>query len=110
MYINFICSHFIGDYLLQNDWMAANKKRHYLPCLVHVLCYLIPFLFCSLTATQLILIGVQHYIQDRTNLIFNFMVWKGSKNFACGPCAPWSIILTDNIIHILFILFVVKFD
>lgn len=67
---------------------------------------MIPFLFCGLTVTQLILIAVQHYAIDRTNFVAWFMEVKGSKNFATGVCFPWSQIVVDNILHILWMAFV----
>ena len=30
-----IIGHLVGDYLLQNDWMALNKKASSLHCAVH---------------------------------------------------------------------------
>ncbi len=62
-----IFAHLIGDYLLQNDWMAARKKENSLVCLIHIVTYMLPFM------------------------------------------APWPIILTDNIIHILWIAVVVTY-
>jgi hypothetical protein len=100
-------AHMVGDYLLQNDWMALNKKRRTIPALVHVLVYLLPFLLCSLSWWQIALIGAQHFVQDRTSFINWLMRVKGSGQFATGPCAPWSIIVTDNVVHIVFIAFVV---
>ena len=103
MEVNWIFAHLIGDYLIQNDWMAKEKKRSSLICAYHVLLYLVPFLFASLTWWQIALIGVQHFIQDRTNIVVWLMRLKGSENFTRPPFAPWSIILTDNILHVLFI-------
>jgi hypothetical protein len=105
--MHWIFAHLIGDYVLQNDWMALNKKQKVVPALVHVLTYCIPFLFCGLDWWQIFLIGAQHYIQDATNFVIWFMKIKGSGKFAAGPCAPWSIIVTDNVLHILWIAFVV---
>jgi hypothetical protein len=104
--MHFIYAHLIGDYLLQSDWMAKGKKVSSWICLVHIVAYMIPFLFCGLVWWQLLLIGVQHYLQDRTNFIAWLMKIKGSAEFAKPPMAPWSIIVTDNIVHILFIAFV----
>jgi hypothetical protein len=101
--MNVYLAHLIGDYLIQTDWMANGKKWSSWICLVHVLTYLIPFLFTPLNYWQIIIIGIEHFIQDRTGIIQWFMKIKGSSAFAQPPCAPWSVILTDNIFHILFI-------
>ncbi|RKY78711.1 hypothetical protein DRQ07_07300 [candidate division KSB1 bacterium] len=106
--MHWIYAHFIGDYILQNDWMAKNKKTKIFPALVHAITYCVPFLFCSLSWWQIVLIGIQHYIQDRTNFVIWFMKIKGSEKFAI-ELGPWSVILTDNIIHLFFIAVVVKF-
>lgn len=105
--MHWIYAHLIGDYILQNDWMALNKKKKNIPALVHTAIYCLPFLFCSLSLWQIGLIGVQHFLQDRTTFINWLMRVKGSEKFANGPCSPWSIIITDNIVHILWIAFVV---
>ena len=98
----YLC-HFVGDYILQTDWMATGKKRSSWICLVHILLYLIPFLFTPLVWWKLALIGLQHFLQDRWNFVAWFMRVKGSGQFALSPCGPWSVIVTDNILHILFI-------
>ena len=100
--MHWIYAHLIGDYLLQNDWMALNKKKSSWPCLVHAAVYVVPFLFTGLLLWQIVLIGVQHFLQDRTQFVVWLMKVKGSEKFGTGPCAPWSIIVTDNILHILF--------
>ena len=101
--MHWIYAHLIGDYLLQNDWMALNKKQSSWHCLAHVIVYLLPFCCVGLLWWQIALIGLQHFLQDRTGFVVWFMKVKGSEKFANGPCAPWSIIVMDNIIHILFI-------
>lgn len=100
---HWIFAHLIGDYLVQNDWMAVNKKgKSMWPCLVHTLLYTACMLITSFTWQQLLLVGIQHYIQDRTNFVVWFLNAKGSPNFARKPFAPWSILMCDNIFHILW--------
>ena len=106
--MHWIFAHLIGDYLLQNDWIALEKKKSSVACAAHVGVYILPFLTCGFTWWQLLLIAVQHFAQDRTGFVVWFMKAKGSGGFATGACAPWSIILTDNILHILFIAAVVS--
>jgi len=75
--MNPFVAHLIGDFILQNDWMAGNKKRSSVACLVHILVYLVPFLTCHLQWWQIVLIGVQHFAQDRTRFILWWMrAWK----------------------------------
>jgi hypothetical protein len=120
--MHWIYAHLIGDFLIQNDWMAKGKKESSWICLIHILTYLIPFIFIGsymdgwtlhLTLFQwepvvFIAVGLQHFIQDRGDMLKRFMVATGKGDFTKPPMAPWSIILTDNIIHILFIAWVVS--
>lgn len=105
--MNWIFAHLIGDYIIQNDWMANRKKESSTICLIHVLTYMIPFLFCGLSSWQFYLIAVQHFAQDRTHFIRRFFDATGKRSFARSPMAPWSLIVVDNIFHILFIALVV---
>jgi hypothetical protein len=99
-----IVGHLVGDYLAQNDWMALNKKRSSLACGVHCLiwtaCVVAFSWFPVWTAIPLF---VTHFIQDRTTVIAKWMDLNGQQQFRTGPCAPWSIIVVDNVWHILAI-------
>jgi len=104
--MNYVLAHLIGDYLIQNDWMALNKKKHDLHCAVHVIVYMIPFLWCNMHMWQLAAIAIQHYLLDRYQFVPWFMKWRGSEKFSTGPCWPWSQIVVDNVLHILWIAWV----
>jgi len=104
--MHWIFAHLIGDYLIQTDWMALNKKKNSFQCLIHVVTYMVPFFWCHFLWWQLIAIAAQHYFIDRTNFVRWFMKVKGSEKFAIGPCSPWSIYMIDNIMHILWIAFI----
>ena len=106
--MHFIYAHLIGDYLLQTDKMALNKKTSNLWCLIHVLTYMIPFIFTNINIYGLILIAIQHYAQDRTNFVVWFMKMKKSEIFA-NDMGPWSVIIMDNIIHILFMALIANY-
>lgn len=108
MTLHWVLAHFIGDYLIQSDWMAVGKKKNSWICLVHVVTYMIPFLLCGLPWLILGYIALEHFWQDRTNVIVWFMKVKGSGRFATPPLAPWSIFVTDNIIHCLFIYYIIR--
>lgn len=107
--MHWILAHFIGDYILQNDFVARNKKSSSLVCAFHVFWYMLPFLLCGLSWLQLVLIAIQHFLQDRTEFVVWFMKAKGSGKFAQEPFAPWSIIVTDNILHIAWMWLVIKY-
>ena len=91
--MHWIYAHLIGDYILQNDWMALNKKRKPIPCIVHTVTYMLPFLLCGFSWLQIFLIALQHSIQDGSNVTVWLMKKKGQARFASPPMAPWSIIV-----------------
>jgi len=105
--LHWLYAHLIGDYLLQNDWMAANKKKNSWICLIHITTYMIPFLFTSFTPFQLLLIALQHYIQDRTT----FVAWfcKKTSKFQFDLNKFWGHVIVDNIFHVLFIQFIISY-
>jgi hypothetical protein len=98
--MHWIYAHLIGDYLLQNDWMAGNKKKNSWICLVHIITYMIPFLLTDLSWIQLLLIAAQHYIQDRTY----FVAWfcRVTNKFQMDFNKFWGHVIVDNVIHILW--------
>jgi len=111
--IGAIVGHLVGDYLMQNDWMALNKKKPgpwgALPCVVHcwlwTLCVLVfsGILFTMADWRVNSILFLSHYIQDRTNAVRDWMGLIGQEQFATGPCSPWSIIVVDNVWHIVTI-------
>src|SRR5262245_53726362 len=100
--MHWILAHLIGDFLLQNDWQALDKKKSYLACTMHVLIYMLPFLFCGLAPWQLLAVAAQHWIQDRTELVVWVTKLRGAGSFLEPPLAPWSNIVTDQVLHILW--------
>lgn len=69
--------HLIGDYCLQNHWMAINKTRSSLVCLVHVLLYTLPFLLLTTSPLSLGIIAGTHFIIDRFALASYWVEWWG---------------------------------
>lgn len=101
-----IIGHLVGDYLLQNDWMANNKKRPgpdgATACCVHA--WLWTLAVCAFTGWWnwpcVSVLFLTHYAQDRTQIIVWWMLLIRQHKFAEPPCAPWSIIVVDNVWHI----------
>lgn len=121
--MNWFIAHLVGDYILQNDWMANNKKGalfpphvdlamepkasgtrwlvSLFPCLVHVTLYtLAVWAFTLWPWWALVIVFVTHFIQDRTNIIAWSMRVKGQEKFMQPPMGPWSIIVVDNVWHL----------
>lgn len=103
-----IIGHLVGDYLLQTDWMAQNKK---LPgetgrnaCLVHCVIWTVcvcRFAGWTSFGVALFLFGC-HYAQDRTQVVKWWMTlrWKDQTGFMAAPLGPWSLIVVDNVWHV----------
>lgn len=105
--------HLVGDYLIQNDWMALNKKKltwkGELACQVHCITYSLPFLFIG-SWQAVLAIYLSHYLFDRTNIVGWFLAVRNGifnvENFGFGKDRPafitvWLYIITDNTFHII---------
>jgi hypothetical protein len=137
-----IIGHLVGDYILQNDLLALNKKNPRpgshpefegdvvkdmnridnwigvsldcwggrIACFVH--CIIWTLCVCVFAGWNnpwsIAFLFVTHFIQDRTNIILWWMKIMGQEKFAAGPCSPWSIIVVDNVWHVLEIYVVAR--
>lgn len=110
MNFSYLLAHMLGDFVIQNDWMAKGKKNSSFVCALHVVTYMLPFLYCGLEWWQLFLIAGQHHVQDRGNFVMWFMKKTRKEVFATGPCAPWSIFAVDATFHLVWIDLVVKLN
>jgi hypothetical protein len=104
--------HFIGDYIVQNHWMSANKKargtKGFMACLVHCASYSLPFLFIG-SIPAVAAIFVSHFMIDRWNFVAWFIAAKNGvphiRNHGFQDSVPpwlstWLLIIIDNIIHV----------
>jgi len=105
--------HGLGDYIIQNDWMALNKKKHTrigeLACQIHCITYALPFFFIG-SWKAVLAIYLNHYILDRTHLIEWFLSVRNGvfhiQNFGYHKERPvfisvWLSIIADNFIHLI---------
>lgn len=110
-----IVGHLVGDYILQNDWMAANKKKISLVCVLHAAIWTVCvclFAGWPLQGTWWVgtLIFLPHFIQDRFSFIAGWMRLSFVQpKFSQPPMAPWSFIVVDNVWHIATLWFVWRF-
>lgn len=73
--------HIFGDYIMQSDWMALNKSKKTLPCLIHVLIYTSCFLLLTTSWKALLVIGVTHFLLDRFHTPLKRLIWlRGHLN------------------------------
>lgn len=98
--MDWLIGHLIGDYLLQNDWMAQGKKKAHWPCFVHVALYTASVMLLSqwpLWAAAIVFIP--HYAIDRWQFVPWWMDSIGQKTFRLA-LGPWSMIVVDNVMHL----------
>lgn len=102
MLAQMIVGHMIGDYLLQNDWMALNKKRSSFHCAVHCLLWTAAVLACCGSANLWLAawLFLTHFAIDRTQFVPWYMGVVGQAGFR-DRMAPWSGIAVDNTWHLL---------
>lgn len=104
--------HLTGDYLLQNDWMARNKKvaglYGFAVCFSHCLLYSLPF-FLITGLWQVMLIFLTHFIIDRWQFVSWYMDTIGQKQFKQPPTGPWSIFVVDNTFHLICNYLIIRF-
>lgn len=100
-----IIGHLIGDYLLQNDSMASLKKKHSDVCAVHCAIWTLCVITLAGWATVpavLFLFGT-HFLIDRWQFVTWWMKFNCQEKFAGPPFAPWSLIVVDNVWHLVTI-------
>lgn len=111
-----IIGHLVGDYLLQNDWMALHKKQSTFRCAIHCTLWSLSVMgfsgWSSPTWHSFVIYTVlfwTHFAQDRTNIVAWWMDLIGQHQFRTGGCAPWSTIVVDNVWHIVALWMIWRF-
>ena len=77
-----------------------NKKNSSFVAFVHVLAYLVPYVFTGMVWWQLALIGVTHFAQDRSTFVEWWMkTWKKVEDGKNGVVA----LAVDQVFHLIVI-------
>lgn len=92
-FIGLLLGHLAGDYVLQNSWMALNKRQNLIICVIH--CAVYTFCVCAglflfnVPLSFLLLIGIfiSHFILDSTTLVDKWMRFYGITSFT--GCVPY---------------------
>lgn len=106
--LGLLVGHLVGDFILQNDYVAKNKAVSSAVCGVHCLLYALAvwaFTFTWLPFWAIAIVAVAHYPVDRWRLARRWMDYSGQAEFATGVFSPWSVVVVDNTFH-LIVLFV----
>jgi hypothetical protein len=119
--MNELLAHLVGDYVLQNHWMANHKTKSSVAAAVHVALYVLPFLLITSSMWALIVIGATHFLIDRFRLAQYWVDFWGTGKAGWLPTklaerlpggldlpgdAPpwlgvWLLIIVDNTLHLL---------
>ena len=116
--MNWLLAHLVGDYLLQNDWMAQKKTQNWWPACLHALTYSIFFLLIA-NIFAVAVIFFTHLLIDRFRLIkyvLRLKEWRWktewgyittkeeSEEYQTDIKPPWMwvwlMIIADNTLHL----------
>nr|WP_275983757.1 DUF3307 domain-containing protein [Paenibacillus hamazuiensis] len=100
-------AHLIGDFLLQNEWMAFNKQKRWLPLLVHSAVYTIAIAAASfalldqpLSVYGILLVFAGHIVLDRGS----FIAWWYKRVTRCtDPKTWWLKVVYDQTFHLILL-------
>lgn len=116
--------HLLGDYFLQNDWMALNKSKYtsdgWFACALHCGLYALPFgIYYHGSIPISILIFLTHFLIDKFGLaqyVTRVINWNWDKAAYLGfdKDRPqfltfWIHIIRDNSMHIACNYFIIKY-
>ena len=101
-----IIGHLVGDFMLQNNWMASQKAISWVARLVHSTIYalaicLFAWIFSiGLTFSGFLVVISSHFIIDKRILV---PWWVATVMKTKGPESNWLEIVVDQIFHLLFL-------
>lgn len=103
-----IIGHLVGDFMAQNDWQSANKKKSSFACAVHCVLWTGCVCMFSWWYHPIVIAWLfgTHFAIDRTTFVRRWMTWNDQESFATGALSPWSIVVVDQIFHLLTLLVV----
>jgi hypothetical protein len=81
-------AHLFGDYVIQSDWMAAEKTKRWWPAVAHAVTYGLPFLLLTQHLVALVIIVGTHAVIDRYRLA-RHVAWTKNNLAPAGYNPPW---------------------
>lgn len=119
--MDYLIGHLIGDYLLQNDFQAMNKKANtllgWVACLVHCVLYTLAVCLCTgWWKPYLIgLVFLSHFPIDKTYIVARYMKATGAFRRVITDDKvdmnhkTWAYLLVDNTVHLVFLWLIARY-
>jgi len=101
--MNILIGHLVGDFLLQNRWLAAKKTHKWYAILLHCLLVTIAFyLFNFWSIWQMIVVFSSHFLIDALGIGKKYPDWiKQGTPGSDEPAPLWLRILSDSTMHLM---------
>ena len=103
-----IFCHLIGDFFLQTDYQALNKKEKISIAFRHAFVYTLPFIFLTRNILALLIIFISHGLIDHSTFLKDYNNFKNHTNTETGYgetrplwITVWLTIIQDNTIHLM---------
>lgn len=87
--LQIVLAHLVGDYILQNDWMANEKTKRWKPAVLHGILYTLPYALITQSWAALLIIAGTHVIIDRFRLA-KYLIWAINQTCPKAYRYPWS--------------------
>lgn len=110
-----LITHYIADFLFQNNWMAKNKSTNNFPLFVHVCVYTLIMLVLSLYIFDnklnawyfAIFNGFFHYAVDFFTSKMSSYMYRNNKmgTNSIPNFSFWSVIGLDQLLHTLILIY-----
>jgi len=110
--MDYFIGHLVGDFLLQNDWQAMDKKsmsiKGWLACLVHCLLYTAAVVVCTgwWEWYLIILVFLSHFPIDKTYILVRWMVDDKSVD---NNHKVWAYLFVDQAAHLFLLWLIAKY-
>jgi hypothetical protein len=104
-----LLGHLVGDYFLQNNWMAMNKSKHkglgWFTCFIHCIIYTIAVctFMLNFSPVWILIVFLSHFIIDKFGIPDKYL--KLIKGGLRAGFNTFVYIMVDNGMHIILMYF-----
>lgn len=114
--------HLIGDYFLQTDYIATNKKKYWQISLLHAFSYASCFVVLNISVWAFVVIFLTHWFIDGTNIVAMLNQYRNQDFIGCDSYGNkdgfgdrpdhirhWLLIIQDNTLHLIINYFAIMY-